>query len=183
VKDTVRIPDDWQSGGLWYLVEKPSDEDGFQVEVGPTDASKHDPAEHQPDELALLARMRYEAYVTTRLGAGNFALMVAGALAKATGGIVVEYQGAASVLGDYLGAAPLPKAGDGKPGLAERGYYDAPLAWAIAKAAAANERGEKPGAPAKSGGNAGMTWGAVILGIFAVGAIFKLVRQRKEREK
>jgi hypothetical protein len=146
LQQTVLVPSDWQTGGTWCLLEKPTDapddDDSFQIFISPVDAAKLDDGERAADEVALLSQAKYSAYVSTRLSAGSFALMVAGSLAKVVDGVTWDPQRAAL---EPLFAADLvpylPPSNDSDSlTLAERGYYDARFAWAVAKAACAYEQ-------------------------------------------
>jgi hypothetical protein len=127
----------------WYLYEKADKkpEDGLAVYVKPYAAD----AKLKPDEAKLLAGARHAATLDANLGAGTVILMIMGALAKATGGVLVEHQGAAFEKAFEQDLAPQrgARGPKGQPTLAERGFYDATLAWAVARAAAAYEERQK----------------------------------------
>ncbi len=145
LQKTVLVPADWEIAGSWYLLDKPTDapddDDSFAIYVSRVDAANLVDREFAPDEVALISPAQYRADVSTRLSAGSFALMVAGSIAKLTDGVMWDPQRAASEplfaadVGPYL---PLSSVDD-KSTLAERGFYDAHLAWAVAKAACAYE--------------------------------------------
>lgn len=142
LKAAVKAPA--KGGATWHLYDKADKkpDDGLAVHVKPFAAAD---AKLKPDEAKLLASARYAAKLDPALGAGTVILMMMGALAKATGGILVEPQVAAfekTFEQDLVGqrGARGPK---GAPTLAERGFYDASLAWAVAKAAAAYEERQK----------------------------------------
>jgi hypothetical protein len=146
LKETVLVPPDWQTGGSWTLLEKPTDapdaDDSFAIYVSRVDAVQLAERDRTADEVALLSPAQYRADVSTRLSAGSFALMVAGSIAKITDGVIWDPQRAAA---EPLFAADLapylpPTSADEKYTLAERGFYDARLAWAVAKAACAYEQ-------------------------------------------
>ena len=159
----------------WYLYEKTDKkpEDGLAVYVKPAAPD----AKLKPDEAKLLAGARHAATVDANLGAGTVVLMIMGALAKATGGVLVEHQGAAfekafeQDLTQQRGARG-PK---GAPTLAERGFYDATLAWAVAKAAAAYEERQK----AKRKPKAALPTAGGIVGTVLVAGFAKLAERRR----
>jgi hypothetical protein len=135
----------------------------------------------------MLSSARFSVFVTTRLSAGSTALMVAGALARATDGVMVDFQVAAFEPMFEADLAPVRGAPgpEGQPTLAERGFYDAKLAWAVAKATQAYEartaaRGDvAPPAyvpPPKSG----RRWIIIVLGLVALGGIAKLARRKDD---
>lgn len=144
--ETVLIPPDWEKEGFWYLLEKHTDEpnDSFMIAVQPLEAELEGP-EYTADEKAMLTSARYSAIVSTRLSAGTVALMAAGSLAKATGGVVVDYQVAAfeKAFDADLAAHRGPRGPEDKPTLAERGFYSTELAWEVARAAGAYEQRQK----------------------------------------
>lgn len=137
-KETVLVPVDWESKGHWYILEKPTDnpDDSFSIEVGPIDDEEIEREASADDERSLLAKAHCVAFVSTRLSEGSAALMAAGSLAKATGGVMLEYQGAAfeSAFEADLAAHRGLRGPEGQPTLVERGFYDARLAWELAKA-------------------------------------------------
>lgn len=167
-----------KGGSTWYLYDKADKkpEDGLAVHVKPVGARD---VKLKPDEVKLLTSARYAAKLDASLGVGTVVLMIMGALAKATGGVLVEPQGAAfeKVFEQDLAAHRGARGAKGQPTLAERGFYDASLAWAVARAAAAYEERQKARRKPKTampsvGGIAG--W-AVVAG-FA-----KLVERRRRR--
>ena len=169
-----------KGGATWYLYDKADKkpEDGLAIHVKPFSPSG---AKLKPDEETMLAGSRYRASLDASMGAGTVILMIMGALAKATNGAMEEHQGAAfeKVFEQDLAAhrgAPGPK---GQPTLAERGFYDAALAWSIAKAAAAYEERQKARRKPKAAiPSAGGFFGSVALASFA-----KLVQRRNRARR
>jgi hypothetical protein len=168
-----------KDGSTWYLYDKADKkpQDGLAVHVKPFAPG----AKLKPDEAAMLTGARYGAALDASMGAGTVVLMIMGALARATHGVMEEHQGSAfeKVFEQDLTAhrgAPGPK---GQPTLAERGFYDAPLAWAIAKAAAAYEERQKARRKPKAAmPSAGGFFGSVALASFA-----KLVERRNRARR
>ena len=166
-----------KAGATWYLYDKADKkpEDGLAVHVKPFTPE----AKLKPDEAKLLAPARYAAKLDPALGAGTVILMIMGALAKATGGVLAEPQGAAfeKMFEQDLAAHRGPRGAKGQPTLVERGYYDAPLAWSVAKAAAAYEERQKaqrkPRAEIPSVGG--------LAGLAVVAGFAKLVERRRRR--
>lgn len=187
---TARIPPDWQSSGFWHLLEKPTDvpEHGF-IEAGPVGANALDRFRDDAEAMALLAPARYVAALSTRLSAGSGALMIAGTIARATGGVMWDPQGAAfePVFERDLAPHRGPKGSAGKPTLVERGFYSPALAWEVAKAAAAYERRQAAPAPqpASEAPKSPSTnpWIVGGLGLLLLGAIFKLARRKSEQKE
>lgn len=193
---TVLIPPAWEKEGLWYLLDKPTDkpEEGFEIyakPLGPKWREGTGEEKFKPDELELLSKARYKAYITGRLASGNAMLMIAGALAKAVDGVMWDPQGAAfePVFDrDMAASSRGAKGPKGSPTLVERGYYDASLAWAVAKAAAAYEDRAKakksaPPAAPPAEGSGGLGWVLGVLGLVAIGGIAKLVQRKRENDK
>ena len=169
-----------KGGSTWYLYDKSDKkpEDGLALYVKPFASAD---AKLKPDESKLLAGAKHRASLDASMGAGTVVLMIMGALAKATNGVMEEHQGSAfeKVFEQDLAAhrgAPGPK---GQPTLAERGFYDAALAWAIAKAAAAYEERQKAKRKPKAAmPSAGGFFGSVALASFA-----KLVERRNRARR
>ena len=162
----------------WYLHEKTDKkpEDGLAVHVKPFAGAD---AKMKPDEAKLLAPARYAATLDSSMGAGTVVLMIMGALAKATGGVLVEPQGAAfeKVFEQDLAAQRGARGPKGQPTLAERGVYDATLAWAVARAAAAYEERQK----AKRKPRTALPTAGGMVGMVVVAGFAKLVERRRRR--
>jgi hypothetical protein len=169
-----------KGGSTWYLYDKADKkpQDGLAVHVKPFSPAE---AKLKPDESKMLAGMRHRASLDASVGAGTVVLMFMGALAKAANGVMEEHQGSAfeKVFEKDLAAhrgAPGPK---GQPTLVERGFYDATLAWSIAKAAAAYEERQKAKRkPRTAMPSAGGFFGSVALASFA-----KLVERRNRARR
>lgn len=159
----------------WYLYEKTDKrpEDGLAVHVKPFAPAD---AKLKPDEAKLLAPARYAVQLDASMGAGTVVLMIMGALAKTTGGVLVEPQAAAfeKVFEQDLASQRGARGPKGQPTLAERGFYDASLAWAVAKAAAAYEERQK----AKRKPKAALPSAGGIVGSVLVAGFAKLAERR-----
>ena len=146
LQNTVLVPADWETAGSWCLLEKPTDapddDDSFAIYVSRVDAAELADKDLASDEAALLSTAQYRADVSTRLSAGSFALMVAGSIAKLTDGVMWDPQRAAVEPLFATDVEPFlpPSRADATHTLAERGFYDARLAWAVARAACAYEQ-------------------------------------------
>jgi len=195
INDIVSRPDDWQKGATWFLLEKPTDkpeENGFEVYIGPILKNELSRYSNDPEEQAVIAKLNYVAAISTRMSAGTAALMYAGALAKATDGVMLDPQVAAfePAFEQDLSAHRGARGSKEKPTLAERGFYDATLAWELAKAASTYEAREKnppaagaaspPMSEAKKSEGLGWLW--VVLGVLAVGGVMKLTQRKKENK-
>jgi hypothetical protein len=192
INDTVHVPADWEQLGAWHLLDTPtaSPEASFRIDVQKLAGQPMPKRPMTPDEAALLSKAHYSADVSTPLSGGSFALMIAGAIAKATDGVMFDPQGAAfePVFAGDLAAHVSPRGASGTPSLAERGFYDTALAWQVAKAASAlqarqaqrkHDATKPPVSPPKDSSRSGLY---VLLGLLAAGGLFKLMQRKQEKK-